>query len=365
MYLEPSISFTPSRISLFTKVLEDSGKPFRRPKVNVVIPKVNVARPEMSKKAARNIKDKINWLVQLAKNKRVIYPNGTVSTNFKLALITLTLPAKQVHSDKEIKAKCLNQFLTEMRQQYGMKHYVWKAELQGNDNIHFHITTNSFVNHAKVRNIWNRIISKLGYVSAYADKMRALSFSDYASLRRSQGTKSMSEIRKGWAAGHVNEWCNPNSTDVKTVFKVNNLASYLAKYLSKSISKSREGDKKNDRAANFGGNIWYCSQSLSKLKSYVTLQSNRAMSFCSDIISCVGTRFLEFDYCKCFYFDPSKLPPDIKLRFNALMAAYIKSAQCAKNIIKPKSNKRFKITDHGQKPRHEILPPFAQLKIAF
>lgn len=326
MYIEPNVSFTPGRISMFNKVLEENGKPFRRPKENTVLPSCNKTNGDISKKAAKNVKDKVNWLVQIAKKQKVKYPNGTISSNFRIALITLTLPSPQVHSDKEIKEKCLNQFLTEMRQKYGMKNYVWKAELQKNENIHFHITTDTFVNHVKVRNIWNRITSKLGYVQAYSEKMSKMSFAEYRTLRESAGEKSEKKIRVAWASGSSEGWISPNSTDCKTVFKVKNLAAYLAKYLAKSVSKQVGQDFDEGRQKDFGGRIWYCSQSLSKLKSYVTLASNKAMDFVKCIIQSVGSRVLEFDYCRCVYFDRSKLSPEIRKYYDYILGLYAKEA---------------------------------------
>lgn len=326
MYIEPNVSFSPGRISLFNKVLEETGKPFRRPKENVILPKTNNHNGEVSKKAAKNVKDKINWLVQLAKKQKVKYPNGTISSNFRIAMITLTLPSEQKHSDKEIKEKCLNQFLTEMRQKYGMKNYVWKAELQKNENIHFHITTDTFVNHVKVRNIWNRIISKLGYVQEYSRKMRSMSFGQYRELRQTAGEKSEKKIRSAWASGCANDWISPNSTDCKTVFKVKNLASYLSKYLAKSLAGTAANNFDEVRVSNFGGRIWYCSQSLSKLKSYITVACNKAMDFVKCIIQSEGSRVLEFDYCRCVYFDRVKLPPELRRYYDYILGLYAREA---------------------------------------
>ena len=66
MYIEPNVSFAPGRISIFNKVLEENGKPFRRPKENTVLPSCNKTNGEVSKKASKNVKDKVNWLVQIA-----------------------------------------------------------------------------------------------------------------------------------------------------------------------------------------------------------------------------------------------------------------------------------------------------------
>lgn len=336
MYTEPCISFTPSRIALFTKVLDEDGNPFRRPKSDYSIkvhdapvvnpmPESTAHNGEVSRKASRRIRDKINWLVSISKNQKVTYPNGRVSTNFRIAMITLTLPSKQVHSDKEIKQKCLNQFLTELRTKYGMKHYVWKAELQKNENIHFHLTTNTFINHVIIKNTWNRITSKLGYVQSYAARMRQMSFQDYERLRRSSGENDLKKIRKAYDVGCKEDWISPNSTDVKTVFKVENLAAYLAKYLAKSVGGVTPNNFDEGRIKDFGGRIWYCSQSISKLKSYITITCNRVMGFVSNLVQSAGVRVMEFEYCTCIYFDRSKIPPKIRSILEGTLSSYVKN----------------------------------------
>lgn len=47
-----------------------------------------------------------------------------------LKFVTLTLASDQIHSDNMIKEELLNQFLTELRQDYDLKNYLWKAEKQ-------------------------------------------------------------------------------------------------------------------------------------------------------------------------------------------------------------------------------------------
>lgn len=276
----------------------------------------------MSRKAARRLRDKVEWLLQISKKQTVKYPSGSVSTNFRLAMITLTLPAKQAHSDAEIKKKCLNHFLVEMRKRYGMKHYVWKAELQENQNIHFHITTNTFVHHQSIRAMWNRILSKLGYVDEYQKKMSNLSRSDYHALRGCKSAKDFKKSNEAYDRGLREEWTNPNSTDVKTVFKVKNLAAYLAKYMAKSVAKADQSKEMQERLKAFGGRLWYCSQSLSRLKSYVTLRCNKAMDFVSELLGSIPHRCLEFDYCTCFYLDRSKAPPGANRELSKILCNY-------------------------------------------
>ena len=75
---------------------------------------------------------------------------------FKMAFITLSLSSTQIHSDNEIKEKCLNQFLIEIRKRYRVKNYIWRAEKQKNGNIHFHVVIDKFIAWSELRDRWNQ-----------------------------------------------------------------------------------------------------------------------------------------------------------------------------------------------------------------
>lgn len=76
--------------------------------------------------------------------------------------ITLTMPGEQRHTDQFIKRHMLNRFLIWMQRQ-GAKHYLWRAEAQANDMIHFHIITDTFILKQDVLEQWNCILSDYGY----------------------------------------------------------------------------------------------------------------------------------------------------------------------------------------------------------
>jgi hypothetical protein len=144
--------------------------------------------------------------------------------SFQLAFITLTLPSIQIHTDHEITSQCLNQFLIELKKKFSVSRFVWRAEKQANGNIHYHIIVNNFVPWNDLRNSWNRIVNKLGYVDRFQEK---------------NGRKQ------------------PNSTDVHSTRKVRDLKNYLSKYMSKT-EEGREVE----------GRIWSCSHELSNAKGY-------------------------------------------------------------------------------------------------
>lgn len=192
----------------------------------------------------------------MAKNKHITSERTGGGYTFKLNFITLTLSSEQIHSDNEIKAKLLNQFLVELRSVYSCKYYLWRAESQRNGRIHFHVVTDVFIPWRRLRTQWNRIQEKLGYISRYSER-----------------------------TGNT----DPNSTDVHSIRAIKNLPSYLSKYCSKNAkgytvlaSKVQEGPLrptswltyKHPRfnpATKFyrqiRGRLWGLSQSLSRLKA--------------------------------------------------------------------------------------------------
>lgn len=86
-----------------------------------------------------------------------------------LTFLTLTLPAKQIHTDNEIKRECLNHFIIACVRSGFFKYYFWRAEKQKNGNIHFHLLIDSYFDKIKLQEIWCKCIEKLGYIKAYQD----------------------------------------------------------------------------------------------------------------------------------------------------------------------------------------------------
>jgi hypothetical protein len=88
----------------------------------------------------------------------------------KLVFLTLTLSAVQVHSDQEIKSKILRPFMRWLRESQGCNNYIWKAEVQKNGNIHFHIIIDQFVPKDEIRIKWNECQDNLRYHERYRYK---------------------------------------------------------------------------------------------------------------------------------------------------------------------------------------------------
>jgi hypothetical protein len=151
----------------------------------------------LSKKSAARMYSVITALYKCSKSKSVYQRSTGKYFSFKCNFITLTLPSKQIHTDKEIQKEVFEPFIRKCRLQIAGFMYVYKAEVQDNGNLHYHVNTNVFIHHERLRDLWNGCCERLGYVTR-------------------SGIKS------------------PNSTDVKAVKNKTDLAKYMSKYMTKS-----------------------------------------------------------------------------------------------------------------------------------
>lgn len=184
-----------------------------------------ISQKELGKNSKKRITNALQWLDFVAKNKVYTTKNGK-KIHWRLQMITLTLSSKQKHSDKEIAGKVLKRFLNEMRNNYGLVNYVWKAETQKNGNIHYHIVTDADLNYYRVLYTWNRCQNYLKYIDDYWKK--------------------------------IGETKQPNSVDLKKIYNKSKIANYIAKYLS----------KKGDARRAITSRLYSMSITLSKLKEF-------------------------------------------------------------------------------------------------
>lgn len=180
---------------------------------------------KMTEHAAKRIKRAVEVLLFMSPEKTVFNPVTSRHTKFRLTFVTLTISCSTLISHKEAFEKGLKPFLRVARIKFGMQTYIWKAELQKRGQIHYHITTNCFIDYREIKSAWNNIQFRAGWLDEYFAKTGS------------------------WAA---------NSTDIHAVHKIKRLDLYLAKYISKS-------------GGQIVGKVWDCSQNL-KGKKYFTFE---------------------------------------------------------------------------------------------
>lgn len=175
---------------------------------------------EMTAGSVKRMKKAIDALISIAEWKTVKHPTKDYNIRFKLNFITLTLPAPQRDiKDKDITRKALQPLLEWVKDHYPRTSYIWKAETQENGNIHYHLTTDSYIPHDQLKRAWNQKLKKFGLIRDFAAKH-----------------------------GHS----QPNSTDIHATRKIKNFKSYLIKYMTKV----------DDTRRKIEGKTWDCSRNL-------------------------------------------------------------------------------------------------------
>ena len=239
----------------------------------------------LSKHSIMKIKKALDWILYLSKKKKFIDDKGR-KIEFKLNFITLTLPSKQNHDDRVIVNTCLNNFLNILRNKYDVTNYMWRAEKQGNGNLHFHLITDKFIHWKNIRDHWNSSIEQLYYVSGYANTMKkyhAKGFYYRPDLELKGWTykKQFESYKKGVSEN----WQNPNSTDVHSIKSVGNLKIYLLKYFTKQYQNE-----------NITCSLWRCSRSLSNLDGYKVEMDNRLVDLWYNAIDKLRPKFVTLQY---------------------------------------------------------------------
>jgi len=333
------ISLTPSKIALYTAFYRrdfDKGlilpaQHFRKtydfdsltlnekPKV-----KRSFHNFRISTNAMRTLKTKINWLYYLAKPRTIQTYSKKKIFNFKLGFYTFTLPSKQQHPTHEITTRLFNQLLTELRQRTQLKNYVWRLEFQRNKNVHYHLVTDTYLDYFFIKKIWNRILSNAGYIKAYQEKHKKLSFKQYNDLYNRDGKIDKNKMSKRFARGKKEDWKNPNTVDVKPVVSKKAIAVYISKYFAKNKEgKTIKNDLDNEENSS-NLRLWFCSRSLSKLHKvteYAEAFKDDIFEMAKEIKDCL---LVINDYVRVVCFDLSKAKGKIKGLFNKLLLDYAK-----------------------------------------
>lgn len=193
--------------------------------------KDNTTKGLISKKSKAKLKKSINWLIMSSQQKKAFSLKTNHNYQFKVNFITLTIPPQkdQLLSEKQVKS-ILNTWLTYHRKYSKLNNYVWKIEKHKDNRLHIHITTDTYIHHKSVKDSWNLILQRAGFLEYHFGK-----FSNYS----------------------------PNSTDVHAIKKVKKLAAYVVKYMAKSNKKDKL----------YRGRVWSCSLKISKVLNnelYVT-----------------------------------------------------------------------------------------------
>lgn len=250
--------------------VERDGKLVLEKVSNAFLNSSRTSNGELSKMAKKKLSTAIEYFLLL--NKPQNGKSGNTGRHYenKIAFITLTLPSKQIHTDNEIKEKCLNQFLIELTKYHKITNYVWRSEYQQNGNIHFHILVNRFIPWNDVRNRWNRITNKMGYVDRYRDELQAYHKDGFKVRYDLLDKWPIEKQKQAYEKGLKSDWHNPNSIDVHGIKNILNLKNYITKYMTKLVSNPNEKEKNPLYGRKNIGRIWSSSTILSNITGATT-----------------------------------------------------------------------------------------------
>jgi hypothetical protein len=315
--LIPSLSVHPSSIVLYNEVNWSNGRPAKRDfdKENEVLNdrtsnfkgKENKANGLISKHAKKKIDRSIDYLLTVSKTKKVQSRYRNSNFTFKIAFITLTLPSTQTHDDNTIKKTCFDPFLLEIKKYYKVQNYVWRAEKQKNGNIHFHIIIDSFIPYQELKDRWNRIVNRLGYVSQYQKNMKKYYAEGFKVNEKYLDKWNLAAQKRAYEKAKKNDYQSPNSTDVHSVRKIKNLKAYVSKYMIKNEIENQKLTAEEKEKMIVKGRIWGCNHELSDIKGAQLHIDTKIDEELKKLVKDSNCKVFSSDYFTVLYIDYKKL----------------------------------------------------------
>lgn len=217
-----------------------------------------------STKSKTLMSNALNWLLLFAEKKRIYEKKTKKTFSFRLAFITLTLSAKQAHTDEYIKEHMLQPFIYWMQRNYKAS-YVWKAETQINGNIHFHITIDTFVHWRSVRAKWNSLLSKHSYCKV---------FQDGTNDKGNSATQIKAIKNEKGLAACIGGYLTKGSIEEKEHYALRKKGNtVVADAINNGFGVSQSIETRMHYTRFVEGRIWACSESLSKISCIVDERS--------------------------------------------------------------------------------------------
>jgi hypothetical protein len=218
----------------------------------------NSRKVNLSKTSVKKIKLAVDYMVYLAKPKKIYNFKTKTFFTFRLNFFTATLSSPQLHSDLVIKRDILQPFLDFIRKRYKVTKYVWRLEKQKNGSSHFHLILDKYIPWWILREKWNYYQECLGYISRYRENQLNWHANGFRYRPELHETWSLEKQRQAYIVGQANDWRNPNSTDIHSIQKIRDVGSYISKYITKDPASVTPGDICQ-------GRIWAVSECLGNL----------------------------------------------------------------------------------------------------
>lgn len=261
----------------------------------------------LSNHAKRKLNRSLDYMICTSERKKAYSKLQRKYVAYRVVFVTLTLPSKQIHSDKEITNKLWNQFITELKKYENIKRYVWRAEKQDNGNIHYHLLINQFIEHQNLRKRWNRITNKLGYVDAYQKQMKEFFKNGFRPSTNPNDKRSIESQRKAFVIGQKSNWTSPNSTDIHDTRKIKDVKKYVQKYMSKQPTVNLEDIDSFDENLQVSGRLWSSSHDLANPTGLQLIEDWQISDELDAVVTTSKCRSYVNTYFSVYYIDFQKL----------------------------------------------------------
>lgn len=197
-------------------------------------------------------------MVEGTRRRWIFNPVLKRDTLHQLTFVTLTVSNSDNLPGKEAYRKLLGPFLQWLRKTKGVNTYIWKAELQQNGQIHYHLTMPDFIHFQEIRDRWNECQRKAGIIAKYRAAQLEFHKDGFQARKHLLDSWPMEKQKQAYARGMETDWQDPNSTDVHKVYKIKDVTGYLVKEIAKSCQNAEA----------IGGKVWDCSANLSAAKYF-------------------------------------------------------------------------------------------------
>jgi hypothetical protein len=204
-------------------------------------------------------------------------------------------------------------FKQQLRRRWHVDHYVWIPEKQSNGRTHFHFLADRYIDKNELRDVWNNIQNKLGYVSRFRDQQHEFF---KAGFRYRPGVTNnvgyVSQV-KSYREGVRTDWQNPPSTRIDRVYSVKQSIRYMSSYMSKKEQKFE-----------IDGRLWGCSVTLSQLTGGRAWAYGRVEDEINRLYDDSQVQVYKSEHYVNFTFDHSVLSSGKYPELNELIQTYVR-----------------------------------------
>lgn len=243
-FYEPTTQLRSNRMIIYDKYIGPRGnrEQGKLRAENMKEQRKKAYKGQLSKGGKKRLERAIYTLTKATKKRKLYNPVCKAMVSHHLSFLTLTVSDSTTnYTSREVQATCLRPFLDWLVKTHQVKLYIWKAELQKRGQVHYHIIFPNLIPYWEIKNKWNYLQLKAGYLEGYFEKYGSYS---------------------------------PNSVDIHSMYKVKDAAAYLAKYMTKAVkSKSNKCADNAPSDVVMDGKVWDCSSILKSVSYFEFLYS--------------------------------------------------------------------------------------------